>query len=159
MEYVIRPAMPVDAEQICAVVRRSIVELCVEDHGNDPAILSRWLANKTVENVTRWIANPENINAVAESGGRLLAAACIRRDGELILNYVSPDARFKGVSSKMLAFMEAQARALGLDVVRLESTRTARRFYSSRGYRDAAEPVEKFGLTAYPMARKIADGA
>jgi hypothetical protein len=28
---------------------RSIAELCVLDHRNDPAILARWLANKTPE--------------------------------------------------------------------------------------------------------------
>jgi len=30
-------------------MRRSIAELCVADHRNDEAILSRWLGNKTPE--------------------------------------------------------------------------------------------------------------
>jgi hypothetical protein len=36
-----------DAPAACDVLRRSISELCVADHGNDPTILARWLSNKT----------------------------------------------------------------------------------------------------------------
>ena len=36
----IRDATPDDAEAACDVLRRSISELCVADHGNDPAILN-----------------------------------------------------------------------------------------------------------------------
>jgi hypothetical protein len=43
----IRNAVPEDAAAACEVMRRSIAELCVADHRNDPAILERWLANKT----------------------------------------------------------------------------------------------------------------
>jgi hypothetical protein len=43
----IRDAMTEDAPAACDVLRRSISELCVADHGNDPTILARWLSNKT----------------------------------------------------------------------------------------------------------------
>jgi hypothetical protein len=45
----IRDAVPADAAAACAVLRRSIVELCGLDHRSDPEILARWLANKTPE--------------------------------------------------------------------------------------------------------------
>jgi hypothetical protein len=35
----------------------AVVELCHADHLNDPAILNRWLANKTPEIVGSWIIN------------------------------------------------------------------------------------------------------
>jgi hypothetical protein len=56
----IRDAVPEDASAACQVLRQSIAELCVADHGNDPAILTRWLSNKTPEIVASWIAKPDN---------------------------------------------------------------------------------------------------
>ena len=41
--------MPDDAIAGCDVLKRSIAELCIADHKNDPAILARWLGNKTIE--------------------------------------------------------------------------------------------------------------
>jgi len=45
----IRDATPEDADAACDVLRKSISQLCVADHGNDPAILNRWLSNKKPE--------------------------------------------------------------------------------------------------------------
>ena len=45
----IRHAVAEDPPAACEVLRRSIAELFVADHGNDPEILGRWLANKTPE--------------------------------------------------------------------------------------------------------------
>jgi hypothetical protein len=62
---VIREAVAGDAEEACTVVRRSIAELCAADHGNDPAILARWLDNKTPENV---VVRQFEFRVWAESG-------------------------------------------------------------------------------------------
>ena len=152
---IIRPALQADADQICAVVRASILELCHADHHGDPEILRLWLANKTPENVLGWLASPDTINLVAIDGAAMLAAGCVTRSGEVVLNYVSPGARFRGVSSDLLAALEEQARAAGNDRCTLDSTVTARRFYLSRGYQEAGAPGEKFGLTSYPMTKGL----
>jgi hypothetical protein len=55
----IRDARLEDASSACQVVGRSISELCVADHGNDPAILKQWLNNKTPENLASWITHPD----------------------------------------------------------------------------------------------------
>ena len=57
----IRHAEPKDSLEICAVVRRSITELCVVDHRGLDEILSPWLANKTPKNVVRWITAPSQL--------------------------------------------------------------------------------------------------
>lgn len=49
LKLVIRDAKDDDAGNGCEVMRRSIAELCVADHKNDPAILGKWVGNKTVE--------------------------------------------------------------------------------------------------------------
>ena len=63
----IRQAKTKDAAAACAVVRRSIAELCYPDHGGDEILLGKWLSNKTVENVTRWITQSHSL--VADEGG------------------------------------------------------------------------------------------
>ncbi|HEX7761204.1 MAG TPA: GNAT family N-acetyltransferase [Caulobacteraceae bacterium] len=151
----ISTAHPRDAACICTVVRRSIIELCTEDHGDDPAILEPWLANKTPANVEQWIANPANTLLTCIESGALLGVGCVRDGGEITLNYVSPDARFRGVSTAMVAALEAAARARGHRICVLESTATARRFYLGQGYAPSSAPGEKFGLKTYPMIKPL----
>ncbi len=62
---VVRPASTVDASAACACVRRSITQLCVEDHRHDGATLERWLANKTPENFVARIAATARLALVA----------------------------------------------------------------------------------------------
>jgi GNAT superfamily N-acetyltransferase len=151
----IRRACEADAEAICTVVRRSIAELCALDHRGDPAVLDAWLANKTPKTVERWIANPENRMFVAVDAGEVLAAGCVNEGGEVILNYVSPDARFRGASRSLLSAMEACAKAMGRGVVRLSSTATALRFYRDAGYEDDGPPIEKHGVAGHPLRKAI----
>ena len=51
MNISLRRAQATDAEEAAAVLRASISTLCVADHGNDPELLGRWLANKTPQTV------------------------------------------------------------------------------------------------------------
>ena len=151
---IIRPATPADARDLCAVVRRSIVELCVQDHGNDRALLRAWLRNKRAETAEAWIANARNRCIVAELDGRLGAAGCVTVDGAIVLNYVAPRLRFQGVSSAMIRRLEAIARECGNASCTLLSTGTARRFYLARGYVDDGPCASRFGLAVHPM-RKV----
>ncbi len=152
----IRDALPEDAAAACAVLRRSITELCVADHRRDPEILRRWLANKTPEIVRSWITQPGNSVLLAVEGETVLAVGAVRRDGEVTLNYVSPDARFRGVSRALLAALEARARSAGNGRCTRISTETARRFYHGAGYTEDGPPQRKFGTDAsYPMSKRL----
>ncbi len=151
----VRRAIAAEAPAICTVVRRSILELCVADHRNDATVLARWLANKTPENVVRWIENPADAFLVAVEDGTVVGAGCIARGEVITLNYVSPDARLRGVSRAMVHAMETVSRTLGHRACKLDSTRTALRFYAAQGYQPNGEPREKFGLPAYPMIKPL----
>src|SRR5205814_2778734 len=131
---VIRDALPEDASAACQVLRRSIVELCIVDHHNDPAILQAWLANKQPAIVGSWIAKPDNSMLLAIEDGVIAAVGSITDWGEIQLNCVSPDARFRGVSRALLRALENRAVARGNLCCHLVSTETARRFYLSAGY-------------------------
>lgn len=117
----VRDAVPEDAAAACLVMRRSIAELCAADHGNDPVVLERWLSNKTPEIFRSWI-RPGNTLLVAVENDCILAVGCVTDAGEITLNYVSPDARFRGVSGALLAALEDRARARGNARCTLSST-------------------------------------
>ncbi|MDO9707709.1 GNAT family N-acetyltransferase [Paracraurococcus lichenis] len=151
----VRPAGPEDAAAACAVLRRSILDLCREDHGDDPAVLAAWLANKTPAQVAGWIAAPKGCVLVAEISGAVCGVGSIGPGGRIGLNYVAPEARFRGVSSALLASLEAWARARGLTHCSLESTATARRFYLARGYAETGPPQRQMGATGIPMAKPL----
>jgi GNAT superfamily N-acetyltransferase len=152
----IRDAVADDADEVCTVLRRSIAELCDADHGNDPAILARWLDNKTPENVSVWIARPDASLLVAVDGGAIVAVGMVTDGGEILLNYVSPDARFRGASRTLLAALEARAVERGAGQCRLESTETAYRFYRANGYVEDGPPTGKFGMSSgYRMAKSL----
>lgn len=151
----IRDAVPEDAPEACILLRRSIAELCRADHRDDIDILTRWLANKTPQIVAGWIAQPGNHMLLAVEGEAVLAVGSVTGEGHVTLNYVSPDARFRGVSTALLAALEVRARELGRDAVHLTSTETARGFYLARGYAETGPPESQFGTKGYPMWKSL----
>jgi GNAT superfamily N-acetyltransferase len=159
MNLVIRDALPSDAEAGCQVMRRSIAELCVADHHNDPGILGRWLGNKTTEIFLSWIARPEISLLVALDDERLVAVGSVTDGGQITLNYVSPDARFRGVSKALLAALEDRARQRGCQSCTLNSTETARRFYLANGYAALGPPAGHYGTqSGFPMRKQLSIG-
>ncbi len=156
----IRDAVPGDAPAACEVLRRSITELCVADHGGDAAVLERWLGNKTPATVASWIARPRNSVLLAVEGAAVFAVGAVTDAGEITLNYVSPDARFRGASRALLAALEKRAMERGGARCTLKSTETARRFYREAGYADDGPPAGGFGMrSGHPMSKGIGPGA
>lgn len=151
----IRTATGNDAERACDVLRRSIAGLCAADHENDAATLDMWLANKTIDNVRSWASAPGQILVVAEEGGKILGVGAATVAGEITLNYVSPDARFRGVSKAVLSALEEWLRGEGCTRAWLTSTKTAHRFYRAAGYEDAGEPQAWGRLRGQPMAKAL----
>ncbi len=156
----IRDGRAEDAPAACQVLRRSIAELCVADHRNDPAILTRWLSNKTPEIFRSWITQTANSVLVAVEGDNILAVGSVTNEGKITLNYVSPDARFRGVSRALVGALEARAVQRGNVRCILTSTETARRFYLENGYVEDGLPVGEFGTSSgYPMSKALQPAA
>lgn len=152
----IRDATAEDASAACLVLRRSITELCLADHRNDPAILTRWLCNKTPEIFKSWI-RPGNSVLVVVAEDEILAVGSVTDAGEITLNYVSPDARFRGASKTLLRALECRALERGNARCTLRSTETARRFYLANGYVEDGLAAGDFGTASgYPMSKRLA---
>lgn len=127
--------MEADAVEAVNTLRRSITELCVADHQNDPSEIEAWLGNKTVETWRQWIARDNAVVLVAERERKIIGVGMASLSGDILLNYVHPDARYGGVSKAILSGLEDVLRAHGIRCCRLESTVTARSFYESCGFR------------------------
>jgi len=149
----IRAATHSDAEEGSLVLRRSIEELCHQDHGGDPTIVAGWTGNKTAETWRAWVDQESSRLYVAVEGGRILGVGMMNAKGEIMLNYVSPDARLRGVSKALLSHLEAEAYRRGVTECRLESTKTARRFYQSFGYVACDGAGEGDGKMTKPLDR------
>src|SRR5262245_14278205 len=156
MPITVRQATVDDAAGACDAIRRSIVELCHADHGGDETFLTRWLSNKTVENVARWISQRRHF-VVAEEAGKILGAAAMLDSGKVILNYVAPEARFRGVSKALMQALEDRARADGVAECSVESSQTALRFYQSLGYvrTDLSYPLKLTGSPAIVLVKRL----
>jgi GNAT superfamily N-acetyltransferase len=154
--WIFRPLSPDEAPEACTVIRQSITVLCWEDHDGNPAILEPWLANKTAETVLGWIeSNPTGVIGAVEKG-QLGGVGGILPGGRIVLNYVAPWARFRGVSQGLMGTLEGLAAAQGERLCTLTSTMTARQFYLKRGYTGSGPPVSSFGgKLAFPMGRLI----
>ncbi len=156
-----RQAEPTDSLAMSRVLVESIARLCHPDHRGDRAIVESWTANKTPENLLRWLTNPSKHIYVIEDEGEILCVGAFSDAGEIQLNYVAPEARFSGISKTMLAHIESEMRERGIRNARLNSTETAHRFYLSAGWADRADEssppagVEIFGLRAHPMTKTL----
>ncbi|WP_311223059.1 MULTISPECIES: GNAT family N-acetyltransferase [unclassified Acidovorax] len=149
----VRPATQQDADAACDVIRRSITECCVDDHGGDRSVLNAWLRNKTPAFMRGVILTPGTFSFVACVDGQTIGFASALASGEVTLCYVAPPMRFTGVGKALLAAIEAHAHRTGIDALHLESTRTARPFYLRNGFVAEGLPARAFGMEAQPMRK------
>ena len=155
---ILRDALPSDAEIGAGVLRRSIRDLCVADHRDDEASLKAWLANKTPETFAVWAQTPGLSLLVAELDRNIVGVGLVSDSGEILLLYVSPEARFRGVSKALLRALEERVIARGATSTFLESTETALRFYLAADYRHVEGDAKTRKLSKQITATWNGDG-
>lgn len=159
MSFEIRPAVPSDATAACAVLRRSIAECCVLDHRNDADILAAWLGNKTPAMVQSWFESPTNHSLVAVQDGIVVGVSLLTGAGKLALCYLLPEAQRRGAGSALLARIEEQAAALGMQKLHLHSTATAEPFFAAQGYRSDGNVRSPYGVETVLFWKPLIAGA
>lgn len=155
MSISIRRAEPADVPAMSRVLLASITELCSADHQGDPRRIAAWTANKSEPGVAAMLAREGFYMFVAEIDGAVMAVGAIAASGEVALNYVAPEARFRGVSKALLQRLEAELSALGFAEGRLEATATARRFYLGAGWHADGPQATGRQVNGYPMCKKL----
>lgn len=116
---------------ILMVITEAILA-CVEDHQNNPDVISAWLANKTQAHLALWIA--KNLSCTAMINRQVVGFSMASFTGEILLNYVHPKFHRQGIGTAMLAFLTHQLSTLNVKTLSLESTLTAKSFYLANGF-------------------------
>lgn len=155
MSILIRRALPDDVPAMSRVLTASITELCAADHRNDAKALAAWTANKSETGVRAMLANSNMRMFVGELDGKIAAVGAVTATGEVALNYVAPDARFRGLSKALLARLEAELHALGFAEGRLEATLTARQFYDAAGWIADGPQATGRMVNGFPMKKSL----
>jgi len=156
---IVRPMRAADAKAASTTLVASIGELCAADHRNDPDVIRAWTANKTPNAIRRWIGNPRTVLVLADIEGACAGVGGLSTDGEMLLNYVHPDHRFRGVSRAILCDLERRLAGFGHAEARLTGTATALPFYRSAGWRETGALESGFGIDGFVMAKALRRGA
>ena len=94
----------------------------------------------------------------AENVAQALAVGMLQRtdarQGQIRFMAVAPEAAGTGLGSKVVAYLEHQARATGLGEVVLHARETAVRFYERHGYAVVAPSHTLFGVLPHFLMRK-----
>lgn len=154
MPFSVRQPKPEDAEAACSAVRASIEVCCAADHGGERARLDAWLKNKTPETFRAWIQSDTLYCVVVEESSKIVGFG-MSAAGEVLLCYVTPEARFRGAGKAVLQSIELQVKTSGISELRLESTRTALEFYRRNGYKSCGPVVTFAGMEGHPMSKPM----
>ena len=153
----VRHAAIEDAPAAVELLRASIMQLCVDDHQNDPHTLALWLRNKTSLEFSGWLANPARYLVVAEHSASILGVGAITSGGHVNLLYVRPGFQQMGVGRAVLSDLEAHASLRQLSEVTLKSSALARSFYERQGYISTGPPEPGLGIIqVFPYAKALA---
>jgi putative acetyltransferase len=151
----IRQATPSDAEEACALLRRSIEEGCAADHGQRADILQAWLSNKTPQNVAAWFSSPSNFAVVAVRDLQLAGMALLTPAGKLALCYVMPGHLRSGIGRAMMHTVEDQARCRNIGKLHMHSPASSSGFFERLGYVNAGKDKACFGLECDFLWKKL----
>jgi putative acetyltransferase len=130
-EIHIRYALPEDREDICLVQSAAVRAL----HGGPyaPDIIDTWSAALTPEAAREEMNAPDMTWFVAELSGKVVGFSSMQKH-EVSALYVHPDYQGKGIGSKLLTRVEAEAVRHGIHRLTLFASMNSRHFYEAHGY-------------------------
>lgn len=137
-----------DVPQILSVLRDSILS-CEKDHENNKKIIENWLANKTEDNLILWIN--AGIAFVYKDKNNVFGFILGSYNGEILLNYVSPDRQGAGIGRDLLNKIKDVYKNNGIEKITLDSTITAKNFYIKNNFKVIDDIYENDRLTGIRM--------
>jgi len=155
MPYTVARASSADSHEIAKLLRRSIIELCQSDHGDEPDRYEAWLKTKSADQVEKWIDGPGGAFVAQDQDKRILGFVMGSPSGQVLMTHVLPEARFTGVSKALMRAVEDYFRDRGLDLAHLNSTGTADRFYRAIGYTETGGSETQLDMTFRAFQKAI----
>jgi GNAT superfamily N-acetyltransferase len=154
--YKVRDAIPTNSEQVCNVLRRSILEVCAPEY-DDESVINDWLSNKTQENTLKWIESNNAYSVVCTSSeNKVVGFGLITLDGEILLFYLVPEALYQGNGKLMLERMEKRIISEGVNEIRTTSSITAKSFYIKNGFVENGPPRLVGNIEGnFPLIKKV----
>lgn len=146
MTITILPAKAQHAPIILKLRCASITELCYADHGGEVEALDEWANNKTLDDMLTLIESLDCHMIVAKLNDEIAGMGSVNQHGRILMNYVDPEFRFKGVSKAIMAALEDYIRSGGRQQASLESSKTALEFYQSCGWKMSEADGDKIEM-------------
>lgn len=141
----IRRAVDSDAAAARRLHRDSIRQLCAADYPAD--VIAAWADGSSESRFAQRIA--EQSFWVATDAAQLLAFGSVDIGRNTLESlFVAPAARGKGLALQMLRHLERIAADAGIEVLRLDSSLTARAFYERHGYAAITGGVSRLRLSS-----------
>ena len=137
----IRPAETSDADQISALVQRTIRISNAKDYS--AAVIDRVVANFSPDAVQTLLS--QRVVLVATQGAAVVGTASLDSDTVRTV-FVDPKAQGNGIGRQLMAAVEALARRNGTVLLQVPASLTAQSFYARLGYaglRDAQHGDER----------------
>ncbi len=151
----VRDAVEEDVREAVVVLRRTISESCVLDHGGNAETLSSWLANKTEGQMSDWLRNRSLYLKVALIECTVVGVGMCTAAGEISLCYVLPNLHRSGIGRAIVNELENTLSGLGVTRSVLVSTLTGLKFYSHIGYEISGKIMNSNGVNGIPMRRDL----
>ena len=130
MECTIRPALEDDADEISAVILRTLRETNAKDYARE--IIERIEHSFSPSAVLQLIA--KRTVFVAVIGSRVVGTASL--DGSVVRTvFVSPDVQARGIGKLLMAEIERTARERDIHTLAVPSSLSAETFYLQLGFR------------------------
>jgi putative acetyltransferase len=126
----LRKARPGEGQAIVGLHARTVREINSRDY--TPEEIDVWLARKSPEKEEARIGAGEVYVCIGDDEALLGYGS--RRGDRIAALYVAPDRQGQGVGSMLLAQLERDAIAEGIEVLELNSTLAAAGFYRQQGY-------------------------
>jgi len=141
--FVIRHALPNDAEGLHHAHMRSIQEICSGDYSDEQ--ISAW-GKRPFDLEMRLNAIVEDFVLVAEIDSQIVGFAHLKKwkendHSEIVGLYLTKEATGKGIAKVLLELLKRESLESGHSKIRLSSTITAKNFYLSQGFKIVKDQI------------------
>lgn len=142
-------------DEVVSLFRETVLTVNRKDYSKEQ--VEEWAANS--QTTEEWIARlDKSFTYVAYMKGDIVGFSNLTDDGLIDLLYVHKNHQGDGIGSKLIERLEAEAVALGISLLTVEASITARPFFLSQGYqvqREQSKLIAGVEFINYRMMKRL----